>query len=1045
MSRSGTWADTDVASGPVDVVGGRVLVGAQVVDVSRLSAHPVPMISQGLVTVAGQGPTDSNGAGKSSFIAGLSLLHADEQWKLASGAPQAAELLFTAELAAQEERFSNADRGYIIGVFAGPAASTVAELETSALTVWLRINRKAPHLQLRWRDGLYVPFGSSEAERASGADALWEAIPPSNGRTDFHANRLSTVLYGNTVRCVSFLSTSVRTSAAANLLAQPLNELTPARIFHAIATLTGIDRELVDEQALRSAEYTHHSRVREAESDLARWEREMKIVEDGITNRANARQMLGTARMAWRTRCARHLADGADRDARIDSELARLGRETKELDQRLEAAKKELAALADDEEIGRSVREAERQWKELDARDRDLDTQIQVQAGRLEDLAKQRRVLLEQARVADGRSAQDALAEFEQAQRDLEHEVSAQAVAADLERKARDRLAAAEAGKDLAVAQLRCLSDAGISAAALLDTVELDADQRAAWEPRLMIYRDAVVVDADDATDARRELAGLPGSVLILADPPRQAGSGELPDSEGPMFGLSEFLSVLAERPGSADGFVDEAARVIVIGGLAEPLTGRATRIATARNEHQTAAQAAAAAAKTVRSARAALQLAETRKQAAEAAEAADRIGETITKLRSENEQRQTQRETLASELTAARAVYVEKLGVAAGREAQVGNLRSAQSRIDADLDKTRNQIATFTAERDLLDLRAREAAWGDSTEAARQFLLMLHEDQRSRTIGQWNEEACHQLNEAVMRCFPEGAPHEEMTAEIRELLIEQRWRRGGLETRVGLVPSLLRALHTHLNQTEQQDTYEQGKINAQRAERTDYLGQARDGLAEAERTTRAHRASLAQGIKSTLKQVAKEFDRLDQAYGGYGADLEYPEPDPPAEPDKPWQWTVTPKWRRAEGKRMSGYNLRGNTAQMDEKAVKLVCAAALAGGGERPLLVILDELGRNLGTQHRREAVALFERIGRDRNITVVGALQDDMERYAIEASGLYIRLRRSSDTLAFNEAPVIVGDEANHARVEMLRNWLASYRPELGSAGFDGDESAA
>ena len=42
----------------------------------------------------------------------------------------------------------------------------------------------------------------------------------------------------------------------------------------------------------------------------------------------------------------------------------------------------------------------------------------------------------------------------------------------------------------------------------------------------------------------------------------------------------------------------------------------------------------------------------------------------------------------------------------------------------------------------------------------------------------------------------------------------------------------------------------------------------------------------------------------------------------------------------------------------MDEKAVKLVCAAALASGTGRPLLLILDELGRNLGSQHRREAV---------------------------------------------------------------------------------------
>lgn len=68
-----------------DVVGTRVLTGVQMIDVSRLSAHPVPMVNSGLVTVAGQGPKDSNGAGKSSFIAALSLLSADEQWRLASG------------------------------------------------------------------------------------------------------------------------------------------------------------------------------------------------------------------------------------------------------------------------------------------------------------------------------------------------------------------------------------------------------------------------------------------------------------------------------------------------------------------------------------------------------------------------------------------------------------------------------------------------------------------------------------------------------------------------------------------------------------------------------------------------------------------------------------------------------------------------------------------------------------------------------------------------------------------------------------------------
>jgi hypothetical protein len=83
--------------------------------------------------------------------------------------------------------------------------------------------------------------------------------------------------------------------------------------------------------------------------------------------------------------------------------------------------------------------------------------------------------------------------------------------------------------------------------------------------------------------------------------------------------------------------------------------------------------------------------------------------------------------------------------------------------------------------------------------------------------------------------------------------------------------------------------------------------------------------------------------------------------------------------------------------------------AAAMAGGSDRPLLPVLDELGRNLGKQHRREAVALFERIGRDRSITVIGALQDDMERYAVDASNPYVTLRRSADAMPYDEAPVV------------------------------------
>ncbi|WP_053723304.1 chromosome segregation ATPase [Saccharothrix sp. NRRL B-16348] len=1042
MSTARTWSAGGDA-GPFDVVGNRVLVGLQVVDISRLSTHPVPMISQGLVTVAGQGPKDSNGAGKSSLIAAVSLLHADEQWRLASGAAAAAELLFTAELAAQETRWSSVDRGYVIGVFADPSADTVAELSASALTVWLRINRKASHVHLRWHNGLHVPYGATESERAAGVDSLWDALPTSNGRTDFHANRLASVLYGSHVRCVSFLSTSVRSSPAANLLAQPLNDLDPRRIFDAISTLTGLDRELEQEQVLRSAEHTHRADVREATGDLDRWVQEMAVVEAGITRRVEARRLLGAAAAAWQARCARRFLDGVARTDEIQHDLKNLGVRAAELQVELSNAEDELAKLNDDEQLDRNFREVERSWKELTERDKQLDTAHQVAARRLEELAGEHRQFSDKARGADGRSVVTAQTEEADALTAVEQALGAKGVAEEAEERASKRLAAAESGEDVAAEELQALREEDIPAAPLLDVVQLDPDQRRDWEPRLVPYRGAIVIPRGRAGEARTKLAGQSGTAtLVMADPPQPHApthSTSVPASADPRFDLSTFLSAIVDRAGAQPSEIDVAAGVLVVGEFAEPLTGRAARIAAARADHRGKADLLTKVEKILAAERRALSRAKTRTEAAAAAEKADSIVEKMSELRAANRGRDERRTALKPVLDAAHKAYAGVLGAKQAREERIGNLRSAEGRLKHELSEQDETKTKLTDERLALDLPGREAAWGDSPESAHRFLLALDAELHTRTTAWWNEETQHQVNEVVRRCFPDGTPHDEMPAEIRELLIEQRWQRGGLDVRIPLVPDLIRALLTHLNLTERHDLYEQRQIASQRAQRTGDLEAARQGLSEAEQTSQAHRASLALGIKARLKKVSDEFDRLDQRYGGYGAGLDYPEPEPPADSDRSWQWTVTPKWRRAEGQRMSGYNLRSNTAQMDEKAVKLVCAAALAGGGSRPLLLVLDELGRNLGKQHRREAVALFEQIGKDRDITVIGALQDDMERYAIEASGLYVKLRRRSDSMAYNEAPVIVGDEANRARVELLRDWLNSYRPADNESGED------
>ena len=67
----------------------------------------------------------------------------------------------------------------------------------------------------------------------------------------------------------------------------------------------------------------------------------------------------------------------------------------------------------------------------------------------------------------------------------------------------------------------------------------------------------------------------------------------------------------------------------------------------------------------------------------------------------------------------------------------------------------------------------------------------------------------------------------------------------------------------------------------------------------------------------------------------------------------------------------------------------------------------------------------ALF-RIGETYGITVIGALQDDMEPYAIDACGQYIKLRRSSDAMPYNEPPVIVGHDEHAERVRALAAYV-------------------
>ncbi|MEU4577570.1 chromosome partitioning protein ParA [Nonomuraea sp. NPDC023979] len=983
-----------------NVVGDRVLVAVQAVNISRLSTHPVPTVPGTLIVVAGAGPKDSNGAGKSSFIASITALLGDEQWRFASGAKAVSELLFNAELAsgAGARQWASADHGYIVGVFgppgmrefaapAEPVAATgddgelfeVPDDSSGPVTVWLRVNQEAPHLEIRWRAGVHLAAAASEAERVARADELWGSLPRSAGRRDVVARDLTKVLYGDRVRCVSFLSTSVRSKVATNLLSQPLNEISPERVFEAIAALTGLDAELEQEREARRDEHAKRVRAVLAGERLAEFEAESKALLATFDRRDQARVRLAEALRCWRGRQARKLADAAAKDEALAGELTRHRAAGEAAAEAIALVKAEIATLKDDS-LDRGVTEARRELAALQARAAKLDADRAVAENSADELRGMIPALEEARRFADGRDVPAAERELAAARLRLNEALKALGVADQEVASARAALDDAEGGP--AAAQLDALAAAGVGATGLLDALDVAEQARGSLrvdELRGWPGEHAVVVDAAKLGEAAEALSGLPGSVLVSA-----AG-----------------VSVVGAFDGVATG---REARIKAAG----------QRLNRAMDVQETAAQAVHDAEETVAQAQRRL----------DGAKAGVRLGELEGRL--------AERRARLGELTAALEELTPQVAEAERqassldfrartRDMEIERLEGRRQRHEAERAQAREQEARVGGEREALRLDALAAEWGGTVETAGEWVRALPEEERGRTADEWWRAAERQFDQALRDTFPEEDA--EIPEELRFLLDE----RGGSTAREqATFAAVCGALASYLRGQEEYEKHQRRQIEAQIVSRQRDLAAADKGAEEAAQSTAVHRAALTAAIKARLQRVAEEFEKLDTSYGGYGATLEFPVPPAPADPEQRWQWRVTPKWRRGEGQGFVPYNRRANTALMDEKAVKLVCAAAIASSGGGHLCLVLDELGRNLGKEHRREAVALFRRIGETYGITVIGALQDDMEPYAIDACGQYIKLRRSSDAMPYNEPPVIVGHDEHAERVRALAAYV-------------------
>ncbi|MEO3791456.1 chromosome partitioning protein ParA [Nonomuraea sp. B10E15] len=1098
-----------------NVVGDRVLIAVQAVNISRLSTHPVPTVPGTLIVVAGAGPKDSNGAGKSSFIASITALLGDEQWRFASGAKAVSELLFNAELAsgAGSRQWASADHGYIVGVFGPPgmdgfapadhgAAPTAHAPETGAasgapddaasggpvprraasegpvsdlsvtadagsgssasggeaafvlgdpgagaelfevpdtsggaLTVWLKVNQEAPHLEIRWREGVHLAASPSEAERVARADEIWASLPKSAGRRDVVARDLTKVLYGDRVRCVSFLSTSVRSKVATNLLSQPLNEISPERVFEAIAALTGLDAELEQEREARRDEHARRVRAARAADRLAEFESESKALLTTFDRRDQARVRLAGALRCWRGRLARKLADAAGKDDVLAAGLQRHVAAEEAAAGSIAMVKAEITTLREDT-LDRQVSQARKELAAMQARAAKLDADRAVAENSADELRGLIPALEESRRFADGRDVPAAERELREARLRLNEALKALGVADQEVSSAQAALDDAEGGP--AAAQLDALTAAGIGATGLLDALDVAEQardsaspaqepaqkpaQKPAQEPAQESARQKAPDDAGDlgaALKARYGKAGgqqdgRPGAVPL----------GELrgwPNEHAVIVDAAQLdaaAAALAELPGSV---LVSAAGVSVVGAFDGVATGREARIKAAEQRLNRAKDVQETAAQAVRDGEESVAEAQRRLEGARAGVRLDELEAKLAERRAGLGELNSAIEELAPKVAEAERQAGALDFRARTRDMEIERLEGRRQRHEAERAQARDQAAKVTAERESLKLDALAADWGGTVETAREWLAALPEEERPRTTEEWWRIAERHLDQALRDTFPEDDA--EVPEELRFLLEE----RGGSTAREqATFAAVCGSLASYLRGQEEYERHQRRQIEAQLVSRQRDLAAAARGAEEAAQSTAVHRAALTAAIRARLTRVAEEFEKLDTSYGGYGATLEFPVPPAPADPEQRWQWRVTPKWRRGEGQGFVPYNRRANTALMDEKAVKLVCAAAIASSGGGHLCLVLDELGRNLGKEHRREAVALFRRIGETYGITVIGALQDDMEPYAIDACGQYIKLRRSSDAMPYNEPPVIVGHDQHGERVRALAAYV-------------------
>lgn len=996
------------------LVGARQLHAVQLIDIGRLTSHVVPFVPGTFVAVSGRGPKgDSNESGKTTFLAATSLLLGDAEWKLRSGGQHATTLLFNPEaVGAAAHLADSAEHGYIVGLFALPG-----EPPRDPLSVWLRINRAAPYLEVKacYGEAFVDPAGEVPAQLS--ADATWAALPSLIGSRPLGAGTFVEALYGSAPRCIAHLTKRGDLSSGVSLLNTNAGSFSRTQIGAALVALAARQDILDDDRASRASLGQSERDLEELRAGQERRERDYQAQLQALDGRDRARQLLQEARRDWETHDARRYLDLFDERQVKLGELSRAEELATGLAKNVRVAEARVAAFTDAHRVEEAhaqaashLAEAEQRLEEAIERQVVAANSVEVARGALRDAE------VTAAGWSGGGPEESERLEREAAEALADAERKAAIAAASVE-AARKELERAYAGQSDAAAALAALEGARVGAVGLLDSVTCSDH---AVEPLLWPYRDAVVVAPGDFDRALHALSETPWAMIV---------SGEEGDIATPGFAESPpaartFLARLASRTVGATGpdrASDEELGLTVIAGD-EPLAGRSARVRAAQ-KRLAEAETTLAKAEAARS-EAAL-IAEARSDDHRRSTAAERASEivlTLKELEAELDEARTKRAEHALARDGARererALEIELRAFGAARDAAQEGAERAKEALAREQELLREISDAVLAFDD--QLSQAERAWPHGIEEAR---TRCAEDGRDE--GRLRNAANDALTEAL---YALGMRRDLDEAPTDELL--EAWRKRREDENATPFPVLAVPLGDYLDEHSDRDLVLRERLDEERAKRAEAL-EAADLEASQWRNAVARTGDAVEAsIEAALTAIEVQFDRLDQEAGGFGAKLEI-EITPPALLTDSWRFSVTPMWRRSPDGRMVPYTAPTNSAQDKLYTVNLVLAALLSVPNPEGRILILDELGDSLGHEHRREVLRAIAATAQAKEVTVLGTCQDDVLHDAADFTQEIVFFEYPDNRELLNRPVRLFGYDPQGSRIELTREAVLRGRP--------------